>query len=230
MNRRQALKNLGLGGGALVATPAIISLLQSCGSGSGYTPAFLSSAEAKALKEMVGLIIPSDLEVPGAVDLGVHQFIDLYWDQILPTDDQIPALEDEFTKYSASSRQSEIRKGFAALARVLERDHQTDFDSAGTETYDALLGHYLKADKAQADQWSKELWAYRDALETDPQASASDDVMAAALVREVRSMTTWTWTKTQEIGENFLWYDPVPGVYRGCLPTSEAGNGKVMSL
>jgi hypothetical protein len=116
------------------------------------------------------------------------------------------------------------------LARVLERDHQTDFDSADTETYDALLGHYLKADKAQADQWSKELWAYRGALETDPQASASVDVMAAALVREVRSMTTWTWTQTQEIGENFLWYDPVPGVYQGCLPTSEAGNGKVMSL
>jgi len=230
MNRRQALKNLGLGGGALVATPAIISLLQSCGSGSGYSPAFLSSAEAKALKEMVGLIIPSDLEVPGAVDLGVHQFIDLYWDQVLPTDEQVPALEDEFTPFSISSRQSEIRKGFAALARVLERDHQTDFDSADTETYDALLGHYLKADKAQADQWSKELWAYRGALETDPQASASDDVMAAALVREVRSMTTWTWAQTQEIGENFLWYDPVPGVYQGCLPTSEAGNGKVMSL
>lgn len=230
MNRRQALKNLGLGGGALVATPAIISLLQSCGSGSGYTPAFLSSTEAKALKEMVGLIIPSDLEVPGAVDVGVHQFIDLYWAQVLPSDEQIPALEDEFTKYSASARQSEIRKGFAALARVLERDHQADFDGAATETYDALLGHYLKADKAQADQWSKELWAYRGALETDPQASASDDVMAAALVQEVRSMTIWSWTKTQEIGENFLWYDPVPGVYQGCLPTSEAGNGKVMSL
>jgi hypothetical protein len=43
-------------------------------------------------------------------------------------------------------------------------------------------------------------------------------------------MTIWSWTKTQEIGENFLWYDPVPGVYQGCLPTSEAGNGKVMSL
>jgi hypothetical protein len=54
--------------------------------------------------------------------------------------------------------------------------------------------------------------------------------MAVALVQEVRSMTIWSWTKTQEIGENFLWYDPVPGVYQGCLPTSEAGNGKVMSL
>jgi hypothetical protein len=230
MNRRQALKNLGLGGGALVATPAIISLLQSCGTGSGYTPAFLSAAEAKGLKSMVDLIIPSDLEVPGGVDVGVHQFIDLYWAEVLPSDEQIPALEDEFTKYSASARQSEIRKGFAALARVLERDHQTDFDSASSETYDALLGHYLKADKAQADQWSKELWEYRGALETDPQATVSDDVMASALIQEVRGMTIWTWTQTQEIGENVLWYDPVPGVYQGCLPTSEAGNGKVMSL
>ncbi len=41
MNRRQALKNLGLGGGALVATPAIISLLQSCGSGTGCPCIFI---------------------------------------------------------------------------------------------------------------------------------------------------------------------------------------------
>ena len=230
MNRRQALKNLGLGSGALVATPAIMSLLQSCGSGSGYSPSFLSTTQANALKEMVGLIIPKDAQAPGAVDVGAHEFIDLYWDQVLPSDDQISALEDEFTQYSTSARQSQVRKGFAALERVLERDHQTDFDNASVETYDTLLSHYLKADKAQADQWSKEYWAYREALKSDPQATASDDVLASALIHEVRSMTIWTWTQTQEIGENFLWYDPVPGVYKGCLPNSEAGNGKVMSL
>lgn len=230
MNRRQALKNLGLGGGALVATPAIISLLQSCGSGSGYTPAFLSTAQAKALKEMVGLIIPSELEVPGAVDVGVHQFIDLYWAQVLPTEEQVPALEDAFTPYSKTRRKDHVLKGFAALAEVIQRDHQTDFDGASAETFDAVLAHYLKADKAQSEAWNNEVWAYLENLESDPEASVSSDAMANALIHEVRSMTIWTWTQTQEIGEDFLWYDPVPGVYLGCLPTSEAGNGKVMSL
>jgi hypothetical protein len=230
MNRRQALKNLGLGGGALVATPTIISLLQSCGSGQVSGPSFLTASQAKALKEMVGLIIPTDIEVPGAVDVGVHEFIDLYWDQVLPNAGQVAALEDAFTPYSKTRRQEHIRKGFAALAEVMQRDHQTDFDGASSETYDAVLAHYLKADKAQSDAWNTEVWAYLEDLGSNPEASVSSDAMANALIHEVRSMTIWTWTQTQEIGENFLWYDPVPGVYQGCLPTSEAGNGKVMSL
>ena len=36
--------------------------------------------------------------------------------------------------------------------------------------------------------------------------------------------------ESEEIGENVLWYDPVPGQQKGCVPLSEAGNGKVMSL
>lgn len=230
MNRRQALKNLGLGGGALVATPTIISLLQSCGSGAEHTPSFLTASEAGALKELVGLIIPSDIDVPGAVDVGAHEFIGLYWDQVLPTAEQVPALEDEFTAYSMANRQENIRKGFAALAEVMQRDHQTDFDGASTETYDAVLAHYLKADKAQGQAWNSEVWTYLESLKTDPEATVSSDAMANALIHEVRSMTIWTWTQTQQIGEDFLWYDPVPGVYKGCLPSSEAGNGKVMSL
>lgn len=230
MNRRQALKNLGLGGGALVATPTIISLLQSCGSGQVSGPSFLTASQAKALKEMVGLIIPTDFEVPGAVDVGVHEFIDLYWGKVLPTAEQVPALEDAFTPYSKTRRQEHILKGFAALAEVMQRDHQTDLEGASSETYDAVLAHYLKADKAQSEAWSTEVWAYLEDLESNPEATVSSDAMANGLIHEVRSMTIWTWTQTQEIGENFLWYDPVPGVYQGCLPTSEAGNGKVMSL
>jgi len=92
------------------------------------------------------------------------------------------------------------------------------------------LAHYLKADKAQGQAWNSAVWAYLESLKTDPEATVSSDAMANALIHEVRSMTIWTWTQTQQIGEDFLWYDPVPGVYKGCLPSSEAGNGKVMSL
>ena len=55
MNRRQALKNLGLGGGALVATPTIISLLQSCGSGQVSAPSFLTASQAKAFNNVTKL-------------------------------------------------------------------------------------------------------------------------------------------------------------------------------
>ena len=53
MNRRQALKNLGLGGGALVATPTIISLLQSCGSGAGPLVTLKIMPEAKMIHHLI---------------------------------------------------------------------------------------------------------------------------------------------------------------------------------
>jgi hypothetical protein len=41
---------------------------------------------------------------------------------------------------------------------------------------------------------------------------------------------TWIGFFTSElIGENYLNYDPVPGVYDGCIPLDDTG-GKVWSL
>ena len=76
MKRRQVLKNLGLGAGFLVATPTIISLLQSCTNEPEFIPLFLSKGEGHALRRVVDLVILSDEKIPGAVDLGVHSFID----------------------------------------------------------------------------------------------------------------------------------------------------------
>ncbi|NNM23840.1 MAG: gluconate 2-dehydrogenase subunit 3 family protein, partial [Flavobacteriaceae bacterium] len=60
MERRQVLKNLGLGAGFLVASPSIMSLLQSCTSEPEFNPVFLSKGEGHALRRIVDLIIPSD--------------------------------------------------------------------------------------------------------------------------------------------------------------------------
>ena len=38
--------------------------------------------EGHALRRIVDLIIPTDDEIPGAAALGVHEFIDSYWDQV----------------------------------------------------------------------------------------------------------------------------------------------------
>ena len=86
MNRRQVLKNLGLGATALVATPAIMSLLQSCTNEPEFIPNFLTKGEGHALRRIVDLIIPSDATIPGAVDVGVHQFIDNFWNEAIPED------------------------------------------------------------------------------------------------------------------------------------------------
>jgi len=42
--------------------------------------------------------------------------------------------------------------------------------------------------------------------------------------RSMKSMAIWAYFTSEEIGENVLNYDPVPGEYKGCLPLSEVGN------
>ena len=57
MDRRQVLKNLGYGAGFLVATPTVISLLQSCSNEPDWQPTFLSVGQGFALKQIVDLIL-----------------------------------------------------------------------------------------------------------------------------------------------------------------------------
>ena len=42
--------------------------------------------------------------------------------------------------------------------------------------------------------------------------------------RAMKSMAIWAYFTSEEIGENVLSYDPIPGDYEGCKPLSEVGN------
>ena len=71
---------------------------------------------------------------------------------------------------------------------------------------------------------------FYEAFENDPTVLPVADAGVYSLLSNIRSMTIWGWKESEEIGENVLWYDPIPGQQKGCIPLSEAGNGKVMSL
>jgi len=42
--------------------------------------------------------------------------------------------------------------------------------------------------------------------------------------RSLKSTALWGYFTSQEIGENVLSYDPIPGRYNGCIPLSEVRN------
>jgi len=42
--------------------------------------------------------------------------------------------------------------------------------------------------------------------------------------RSLKSMAIWGYFTSEEIGKNVLSYDPIPGVYQGCIPLSDVGN------
>lgn len=42
--------------------------------------------------------------------------------------------------------------------------------------------------------------------------------------RSIKSMAIWAYITSEEIGENVLSYDPIPGAYEGCKPLADVGN------
>ncbi|MEW4924016.1 gluconate 2-dehydrogenase subunit 3 family protein [Algibacter sp. 2305UL17-15] len=161
MNRRDALKNISLGVGYTLAAPSILSLLQSCKSDvEAWVPIFLSLEEGVVLKNLVDLILPKTEDTPGALEVNVPEFIDLF-----------------MAKGENEEHQAELRAGFASIMTALNIPEE-DPSKLKTEDYDALLAKYLKADKTQLEKFKtsetdklifetlnyirgKSIWAYK---------------------------------------------------------------------
>lgn len=213
MKRRQALKNIGLGAGFLVASPTIMSLLQSCTNEPEFNPLFITKGEGHALRRVVDLIIPSDDTVPGAVDVGVHSFIDSFWNEVLP-----------------EKEQALVKVGFTVFGDKFRSTFDKELETGKPEEFDQLMAQYLKTSNEEQKAFGEKMGEFYSAYEKDPTALPDTDAAMFSLLSSIRGMTIWSWKTSEQIGENVLWYDPVPGQYKGCLPSSEAGNGKVMSL
>ena len=83
MKRRDALKNIGLSAGLIVATPSVISLLNSCNTDpNNWRPIFLNKEQAKVLMDIVDVIIPKT-DTPSANEVNVVEFLDKYYKEIL---------------------------------------------------------------------------------------------------------------------------------------------------
>ena len=88
MKRREALKNIGLTAGFVVATPSVFSLLQSCTSeAETWTPLFFTLEEGVILKAIADTILPKT-DTPSATEVNVPEFLDRYVKEILSDEDQ----------------------------------------------------------------------------------------------------------------------------------------------
>ena len=67
-------------------------------------------------------------------------------------------------------------------------------------------------------------------MDKDPADKLTFETGSRSYVNNVREMGIWAWKTSEQIGENVLWYDPIPGQYIACGPVDELSNGKAMSL
>ncbi len=134
MDRRKALKGLGLSLGYIVATPTVISMLQSCKKDAttvaSWTPKFFSADEGTVVKNLVDLILPKTGDLPGASDVNVAEFIDLYT-----------------SKAVGKEEQDGYKKGLTAVMNALGKPVK----DLTTDDYDGLLAKFLKATKEEQE-------------------------------------------------------------------------------
>lgn len=204
MNRRDALKNLGLSFGYIIATPTILSMLQSCTitPEEPWIPVFFSDKQAYVLENLVDLIIPKTKDVPGALDVNVPKFIDLY------------------TSKTANDEQKELYStGLDAIMEELGISNEEATPpkaeepiAVKTEDFDALLSKYLRVTKEQRLAYIQE------------------EHLVFMTLLKIRDQTVWAFKTSEEIGKNVLAYDPIPGKQKGCVSLEEATGGKAWSL
>ena len=213
MKRRQALKNIGLGAGIFVIGPSTLGLLQSCQNEPEYDwqPTFLTASHGYALEKILDVILPST-DTPGAADLKIPQFIDSYMDQVADLE-----------------RRDRFQKSADAFSRAFKEEYDKEQEEGKDEDFEKLIKKYLKATPAQIELFAKRNTETQDAL-PDPEYIMDSDAGAYAYLTSIRNIGIWAWKNSEEIGENVMWYDPIPGQYIPCGPVAELGNGKGMSL
>lgn len=214
MNRRQALRNLGLGAGVLVVGPSTLSLLQSCKKDSAvaWQPTFLSANNGFALKEILEVIIPTT-DTPGASDLNMAQFIDSYMDQV-----------------ASEERRNIFEESANAFAASFKNQYDKEPQDGSPEEYEEILKKYLRATPEEREGYVKRNSETQDPMDEDPEEVMNYHIGAYSYVQDVRQLAIWAWKNSEQVGENVLWYDPVPGQYIACGTITELSNGKAMSL
>ena len=201
MNRRDALKGMGLTLGYTIAAPSIISLLHSCNTETSlWNPTFLTDDEAMVITNLVDLILPKTPASPGALEVNVPEFLDIY---------ALKVYDDD--------RKAKYKQGLQAIIKEL-KTVSPNISSLKTKDYDALLAKYLKSNKEQQKAYNS------------PQNKDDEGAIVFKALVGLRGSAIWAYKKSELIGENVLAYDPVPGMQKGCISLDEATGGKAWSL
>ncbi len=215
MDRRKALKNMGLALGYTVATPTLISIVQSCKKDTAnvWTPDFLTSAEGAVLTHLVDIIMPKT-DTPSASEVQVHIFIDRFADQVMEKEQQ-DLLKMTMGKF---------------MEKALQNSGKMEIADLTPEDLEPVLASALKISKADQAKNFKAISSYTEAVKNGQTATLDDDVSRFAFANNLRGLVIWGYKSSEFVGENVLPYLPVPGEFIACGDLQELSGGKVWSL
>ncbi|WP_300436915.1 gluconate 2-dehydrogenase subunit 3 family protein [Christiangramia sp.] len=219
MNRRQALKNIGYGAGFFVVGPTALSILQGCKKEpeNKWQPVFLSAGQGLILTKILDVIIPAT-DTPGANDVNVAGFIDAYMEKVLSPEEK-----------------QNFKRSAEAFSQAFKNELEKEAEEGNTEDFLRIIKKFFEATPAQQEEFARRSGETQDPMDKTPEEEnlftpEQADSLAFGYLKDIRNMGIWAWKTSEEIGENVLWYDPVPGEYIPCAPITELGSGRAMSL
>ncbi|MEM9650243.1 MAG: gluconate 2-dehydrogenase subunit 3 family protein [Bacteroidota bacterium] len=215
MDRRKALKNMGIAIGYSVATPTLISLMQGCKSETTleWAPEFFTQDEGAALTKLVDIILPKT-DTPSASEVQVHIFIDRFVDQVMEKKEQ------DFTKMSMAH----------FLEKAMTDSGKGKAGDLSSDDLEPVLAEALKVTKADEMKNLEAVQQYNEAMAEGKEASLDNAVSRFAFAKSLRDITIWGYKTSEYVGEQVLEYLPVPGEYIGCGDVNELTGGKAWSL
>ena len=209
MNRRNAIKNLGLSFGALAVTPTMIGMLKSCASAAyDFSPKFFLKNQLNDMQILLDVILPStDDGIPGASELGLLKFIDGYLDGVV-SEYQLRLLQ------------------FGVSSIISSAKLQSTTDPINKRSYwETQADKYFAAGDSKENAWNEELNTLLEG-KLDKE-SISTNALHFMVFQSFRGFAVYAFRINSTIGKEFLHYAPIPGQQLGCVSLDEATNGKL---
>tara|TARA_B100001769_G_C22102234_1_gene595162 strand:+ start:1076 stop:1726 length:651 start_codon:yes stop_codon:yes gene_type:complete len=215
MNRRKALKSIGLSLGTISATPALISLLNRCQSELDWKPKLLSVDQMEVISKYLDLILPKTEDIPSATELGLHKWIDAYAYESLDKD----------------GTEGYLIHLNSLILNSLEVSSKKEVNELSNDDYDKQLKKFLLADKSKIKQWEKMRTEYWMNSPKNSSLPIPEEAMAYYSMITIRNwgVRGYRWGN-EYIAKNVLDYRPVPGQQKGCVDLNKTTGGFVWAL
>ncbi|WP_273568903.1 gluconate 2-dehydrogenase subunit 3 family protein [Maribacter halichondriae] len=215
MDRRKALKNMGLSLGYVVATPTLLGIVQSCKQEKvlTWTPEFFTKEQGAVLTKLVDIILPKT-DTPSASEVQVDIFIDRFANQVMEKEQQ------DFVKMSMGK----------FLDKALKDAGKEKIEDLSAEDLEPVLAAALKVTKEDEVKNFEAINSYTESIAKGEQAELDDAISRFAFANNLRGMTIWGYKSSEYVGEEVLAYLPVPGEYIACGDLQELTEGKTWSL
>jgi len=215
MDRRKALKNMGLSLGYVVATPTLISIAQSCKNTktSTWTPSFFTKEEGDILIKLIDLMLPKT-DTPSASEVNVHIFIDKFINEVIEVEEQ-----------------NLLKTGLSKLIAKTMKDSGIEKNTTLTsKDLDNVLADVLRIPKQQILSNKKVINTYKKDIKIGKTPILNNKLTIYAFASELRSLTIWGYKTSEYVAENILAYQSIPGENIACGDLNELTEGKAWAI